>query len=148
MHQPAPVRLERRGDIALIIIDNPPVNASSQAVRQGLFAAVRETIADDQVKAAVIACAGATFVAGADIREFKNAPPPPDLPQVINVIEQSPKPFVAAIHGTALHLRVPNHSRLFKALMTAHVPGWREFELERRKGPRPIAADCPSAGDH
>jgi len=97
-----PVRVSRESDVAVILIDNPPVNASSQAVRAGLLSAVTAAFADDAVAAMVIACEGRTFVAGADIREFGKPPLEPFLTDVIKVIEQGPKPVVAAIHGTAL----------------------------------------------
>jgi 3-hydroxyacyl-CoA dehydrogenase len=97
-----PVRLLQNAPVALIEIDNPPVNATSQAVRAGLLAAVREVEWNPQIEAVVIACAGRTFVAGADIREFGQPPRKPHLPDVINAIEACSKPVVAAIHGTAL----------------------------------------------
>jgi 3-hydroxyacyl-CoA dehydrogenase len=96
------VGLERRGEIALVTIDHPPVNAASKAVRAGLMEAVREIDGDAAVKAAVVACAGSTFVAGADIREFGRPIEEPSLPTVVAAILESSKPFVAAIHGTAL----------------------------------------------
>jgi 3-hydroxyacyl-CoA dehydrogenase len=98
----APVRVEVRDGIALVLIDNPPVNASSQAVRAGLLEAVRKAEADPAAGAVVIACEGRTFVAGGDIREFGKPPLEPALPDVCNAIEASRKPVVAALHGTAL----------------------------------------------
>ena len=97
-----PVTTERRGEIALIVVDNPPVNALSQAVRQGLDEAVAAAQAEDGVEALVIAGAGRTFIAGADIREFGKPPQPPALPEVINRIEAGAKPVIVALHGTAL----------------------------------------------
>ncbi|WP_201829893.1 3-hydroxyacyl-CoA dehydrogenase NAD-binding domain-containing protein [Microvirga zambiensis] len=97
-----PVRLTSTSPVALIEIDNPPVNATSQAVRAGLLAAIQEVERNPQIEAAVIACAGRTFVAGADIREFGQPPREPHLPDVIDAIEDSSKPVVAAVHGTAL----------------------------------------------
>lgn len=97
-----PVRLVATAPVALIEIDNPPVNATSQGVRAGLLAAIQTAERDPQIEAVVIACAGRTFVAGADIREFGKAPQEPHLPDVINAIEACSKPVVAAIHGTAL----------------------------------------------
>jgi 3-hydroxyacyl-CoA dehydrogenase len=97
-----PVTRALRGDIALITIDNPPVNAASQAVREGLKREVEAAIADSKAETIVIACAGRTFTAGADIREFGKTPLPPILFEVLNVIEASTKPVVAAIQGTAL----------------------------------------------
>ncbi len=99
--RPSVVRLDRQGPVAVIVIDNPPVNASSQAVRLGLLDAIAAAEADSTVEAIVIACDGRTFVAGADVREFgKNLDP--FLPAVVQRIEDSTKPVVAAIHGTAL----------------------------------------------
>jgi 3-hydroxyacyl-CoA dehydrogenase len=100
--QTSVVRIDRQGAVALIIIDNPPVNASSQAVRQGLLDAVVTAEADPAVDAIVIACDGRTFVAGADVREFGRTGLDPILPVVVQRIEDSTKPVVAAIHGTAL----------------------------------------------
>ncbi|MBB4199258.1 3-hydroxyacyl-CoA dehydrogenase [Rhodoblastus sphagnicola] len=96
------VSIRRHDEIALVIIDNPPVNATSQAVRQGLLDAVEKINADPAVKAGVIGCAGKTFIAGGDIREFGKPPLLPHLPDVLQAIEDSGKPLVAAIHGTAL----------------------------------------------
>lgn len=90
------------GTIAVVTIDNPPVNATSHAVRQGLLDALRETEADPAIKAVVLLCAGRTFVAGADIREFGQPPKEPHLPDLLWQIEGASKPWVAAIHGTAL----------------------------------------------
>ncbi|ODT61099.1 MULTISPECIES: FAD-dependent oxidoreductase [Paracoccus] len=97
-----PVTYARQGRIGLITIDNPPVNATGQAVRAGLMEAARAFAADDQAQAAVILCAGRTWVAGADISEFGRPPQQPFLPDVITAIEALEKPVVAAIHGTAL----------------------------------------------
>lgn len=96
------VQLERRGDIALVTVDNPPVNALGHAVRAGLLAAFQQAEADPQVRAVVLVCSGRTFMAGADIREFGKPPQAPSLPEVVEVIEGSTKPSVAVIHGTAL----------------------------------------------
>ncbi|MEM7546401.1 MAG: FAD-dependent oxidoreductase [Pseudomonadota bacterium] len=96
-----PVTVTRDGDLAIITVDNPPVNALRQAVRQGLVDAVAEVDKSD-AKAAVLICAGRTFIAGADIREFDMAPMAPDLTSVVGIIEMCTKPWVAAIHGTAL----------------------------------------------
>lgn len=96
------VSLEREGDVALIRIDNPPVNAAAQPVREGLIRAVQAINADPSIKAAALYCAGRTFVAGADIREFGKPPLPPGLPDTCNAIEASETPIAAAIHGTAL----------------------------------------------
>ena len=90
------------GEIALVAVDNPPVNALKHEVRAGLAEALRRARDDDNVKGVVISCAGRTFFAGADITEFGKPPEPPSLHQVIAAIEAMPKPVVAALHGTAL----------------------------------------------
>src|SRR5437773_6010888 len=96
------VDLERRGRVAVITVNNPPVNALSQHVRQGLRDGVTQAVADSGVAAIVITCAGRTFIAGADITEFGKPPQAPSLHEVLDLIESSPKPVVAAVHGTAL----------------------------------------------
>jgi len=96
------VDLDRRGRIAVLTVNNPPVNALSHGVRQGLRDGLRQTGGDAGVAAVVIACAGRTFIAGADITEFGKPPQAPVLHEVLEAIEGSPKPVVAAIHGTAL----------------------------------------------
>jgi 3-hydroxyacyl-CoA dehydrogenase len=98
----SPISTRKYGPILLILSNNPPVNALSTAVRQGLVAAIEEAEADDEVKAVVIACEGQTFFAGADITEFGKPPQQPWLPMVVDRIEACTKPVVAAIHGTAL----------------------------------------------
>ena len=98
----SPVVLEKHGSIGVILVQNPPVNALSQAVRQGLADRLAEAVADDAIKGVVLAGDGRTFIAGADIREFGKPMQDPDLNSVIRAYEDSPKPVVAAIHGTAL----------------------------------------------
>jgi len=98
----SPIRTERHDDVLVIISDNPPVNALGAAVRQGLEAAVKQGIADDTIKVMVIRCEGKTFFAGADITEFGKPMQEPALPVLVDMIEASSKPVVAAIHGTAL----------------------------------------------
>ncbi|MBS0326708.1 MAG: enoyl-CoA hydratase/isomerase family protein [Proteobacteria bacterium] len=98
----APVATAIRDRIAVITIDRPPVNALSTAVRAGLLDAVRRAAADRDVDALVIACAGRTFIAGADLAEFDRPPEPPHLPELTQAIEDCPKPVVAALFGTAL----------------------------------------------
>ncbi|MBV8765635.1 MAG: enoyl-CoA hydratase/isomerase family protein, partial [Hyphomicrobiales bacterium] len=98
----AVVEVKRMGDIALVTIDHPPVNALSQAVRSGLSDAAKALGADSAVKAVVIAGAGRCFSAGADITEFGGGPRKPSLYQVIHDIEALPKPVVAAMHGASL----------------------------------------------
>src|SRR5689334_5098699 len=96
------VKLERHDDIAIVTVDSPPVNALSAAVRGGIQQCIRSAIADPEVKGIVLTCAGRTFIAGADITEFGKPPKPPGLNEVLADMENSPKPIVAAIHGTAL----------------------------------------------
>jgi 3-hydroxyacyl-CoA dehydrogenase len=98
----ASVDLRRDGEIAIITADNPPVNALKHEVRAGLAEALRQARNDAAVKGVVIACAGRTFFAGADITEFGKPPQAPGLGEVIAAIENMPKPVVAALHGTAL----------------------------------------------
>lgn len=96
------ITTRKDGEILVVTSNNPPVNALGQAVRAGLADAMAEAAADDRVKAVVIACEGRTFFAGADITEFGKPPVGPSLPEVIDTIEASSKPVIAAIHGTAL----------------------------------------------
>jgi 3-hydroxyacyl-CoA dehydrogenase len=110
------VNLERHGDVLVAVADNPPVNALSADVRLGLKAAIEEAARDDAIRAVVIACAGKTFFAGADITEFGKPPVEPLLPQLTDKIEASHKPVVAAIHGTALgggcEVAIASHYRI------------------------------------
>jgi 3-hydroxyacyl-CoA dehydrogenase len=120
------VRVERRRDIAVIEIDNPPVNATSQAVRAGLAAAIAAVADDAAVAAIIIAAARRTFVAGADIKEQGRPLQPPFLPEVCNAIEACPKPVVAAIHGNALgggfELALAAHARIATADARVGLP--------------------------
>jgi len=94
--------LTNDGEIAVVTLNSPPVNALSAAVRDGLVAGFRQAKADPSVKAIVLICEGKTFIAGADISEFGGAMKGASLFDVQKEIEESPKPVVAAIHGTAL----------------------------------------------
>jgi 3-hydroxyacyl-CoA dehydrogenase len=96
------VHVQARGDVCVITIDNPPINATSLAVRQGLMAAISEFKHNADFQAAVIVGAGSTFVAGADIRQFGQPMQEPTLPDVIRAVEDCGKPVVAALHGAAL----------------------------------------------
>jgi 3-hydroxyacyl-CoA dehydrogenase len=106
MNEPAspslPVRVEREGSVAVVTIDNPPVNALSQAVRKELLQAFRAFANDSGVTGIVLIGAGRDFVAGADIREMDGTPLEPSLPEVIRAMEACPQPIVAAIGGNAL----------------------------------------------
>jgi 3-hydroxyacyl-CoA dehydrogenase len=94
--------LTREGDVAVLTIDSPPVNALSADVRNGLRDGVALAAGDSAVKAIVVICAGRTFIAGADIAEFGKPPKGASLPELQATLEGGPKPVIAAIHGTAL----------------------------------------------
>ena len=96
------VKIQTEGRIAIIEINSPPVNALSHKVREGIMRSLQIANEDKAVKAIVLSCAGRTFIAGADIREFGLPPKAPHLPDVVAALEASPKLVVAAIHGTAL----------------------------------------------
>jgi 3-hydroxyacyl-CoA dehydrogenase len=98
----SPVARNLHGNVLVVSIDHPPVNALSVDVRQGLVEAIDAAQADTAVAAVLIVGAGRNFIAGADIREFGKPPLPPLLPAVCNRIEACAKPVVAAIHGAAL----------------------------------------------
>ncbi len=97
----SPVNYTLTENIGVVTIDSPPVNALSQAVRQGLMEAM-DTAAADASEAVLIICKGRTFIAGADITEFGKPLMDPWLPEVVDRIEAMNKPVIAAIHGTAL----------------------------------------------
>src|SRR5271165_5146811 len=97
-----PVRIEHAGEVALVLIDHPPVNALSHPVRVALLDAVQRLAEAPGVRAVVLACEGRTFVAGADIREFDGAASPPLAGDIAAALDACPKPVVAAMHGTAL----------------------------------------------
>lgn len=110
------ISIEQSGDIALICINNPPVNASGLLVRQGLMAAITDLNATAEVKVIAIYATGRTFVAGADIKEFGKPPVEPFLPDVFNAIEASSIPVISILHGTALgggfELALATHARI------------------------------------
>ena len=107
------VDLSIEGEVALVTINSPPVNALSQAVREGLKRGVEAAEANGAVKAIVIICDGRTFIAGADISEFGKPPAPPHLPEALDAMENASKPVIAALHGTAL-------GGGFEVALTAH----------------------------
>ncbi len=90
------------GDIAVLTVDSPPVNALSAAVRDGIRDGMVKAGADPNAKAIVLICGGRTFIAGADISEFGKPPSGASLPETQAAIENAPKPVIAALHGTAL----------------------------------------------
>ncbi|MDM9620619.1 3-hydroxyacyl-CoA dehydrogenase NAD-binding domain-containing protein [Rhizobium sp. S96] len=96
------VTITHNGEIAVVTVDNPPVNALSQDLRQSLWDAAETLDNDPSVRAVVLICAGRTFIAGADVNEFGKPPMPPHLPDLVKRIERATKPWIAAIHGSAL----------------------------------------------
>lgn len=122
------VTVTNRDGVAVIMLQSPPVNGLGFAVRSGLQAALEAATADDAVDALVVTGAGKMFSGGADIREFGQSPPPgtPHLPMVIDAIEASEKPVVAAIHGFALggglELALGCHVRLAAAGTRVALP--------------------------
>ena len=96
------VSVSKQGGIAVVTLDNPPVNALSFHLREPLDLAMKQLRDDDSVDAMVLICAGRTFIAGADITEFGKPMQRPGLPDLIETLESFKKPTVAAIHGTAL----------------------------------------------
>jgi 3-hydroxyacyl-CoA dehydrogenase len=107
------VDLAIEGEVAVVTINSPPVNALSQAVRDGLKRGVEAAEANGAVRAITIICEGRTFIAGADISEFGKPPAPPQLPEALDAIENARKPVIAALHGTAL-------GGGFEVALTAH----------------------------
>ena len=96
------VRSQQFGNVTVLTVDNPPVNALSHAMRSELFETLQAAEADANAQAIVLVCAGRTFIAGADISEFGKPLGEPTLQAIIDVIESGQKPVIAAIHGTAL----------------------------------------------
>jgi 3-hydroxyacyl-CoA dehydrogenase len=122
----SPISTKMHGDVLVITSNNPPVNALGIAVRQGLVEAIQGAGEDEAVKAVVIICQGPTFFAGADITEFGKPMIMPMLPQVVDIIEDCPKPVVAAIHGTAfgggLEVALASHYRVADPKAKLGVP--------------------------
>lgn len=120
------VDIDIRGGIARVTIDNPPVNALGQAVREGLLRACADLAERPDLKAVVLHCAGRSFVAGADINELGKPPSAPFLPDVLSAIESAPVPWIAAIHGTALggglELAMACHGRVADAQAKLGLP--------------------------
>ncbi|HEY3815106.1 MAG TPA: 3-hydroxyacyl-CoA dehydrogenase NAD-binding domain-containing protein [Caulobacteraceae bacterium] len=133
----AVVDLSTQDRIAVLTVDYPPVNALSADVRAGLDEGVRRAGADAGVDAIVLSCAGRTFIAGADITEFGKPPRDPSLPALLDTIEASPKPVVAAIFGTALG----------GGLETALASHWRVASADAKLGlPEVKLGLLPGAG--
>jgi 3-hydroxyacyl-CoA dehydrogenase len=120
------VTREDRDGVAVLTIDNPPVNALGQAVRRQLLAAARDIEADSTIKAVVLTGQGRFFVGGADIREFDHQPEEPHLPDVIDAIDRSSKPWIAAVNGPAIgggaELALGCHYRVMLASAAISLP--------------------------
>ncbi|TZG24958.1 enoyl-CoA hydratase/isomerase family protein [Sphingomonas montanisoli] len=118
--------LEMDGEVAVVTVDYPPVNVLSAAVRQGVAAALDQAGQDDAVKAVVLICAGKTFFAGADITEFGKPLAEPTIRQLEEIVEDTPKPVIAAMHGTALgggfELALSAHYRVASAPAKMGLP--------------------------
>ncbi|MGE0586781.1 MAG: 3-hydroxyacyl-CoA dehydrogenase NAD-binding domain-containing protein [Flavobacteriaceae bacterium] len=121
-----PVTSEIDGGIGIVRVDNPPVNALSNAVRAGIAMSIDMLERDERVGAIVILCAGRTFIAGADITEFGKPRQPPSLAEICDRIEASAKPVVAALHGTALgggfEVALACHHRIALARASVGLP--------------------------
>jgi 3-hydroxyacyl-CoA dehydrogenase len=96
------VLIDHKGPLAIITIDNPPVNALSHAVRNELTDCLKEALSDPDTRAIILICHGRTFIAGADISEFGKPPRAPHLPDVLQALDSCPLPLIAAMHGTVL----------------------------------------------
>ncbi|HET6969799.1 MAG TPA: enoyl-CoA hydratase-related protein, partial [Phenylobacterium sp.] len=150
------------GDVAVLTVNHPPVNALSHSVREGLWDGVQRALADDGVKALVIRGGGTTFVAGADITEFgtPKSRAEPRLQDIQTALEESPKPTVAAIHGTALggglELALTCHARVAVASAKVGLPEVKlgllpgaggTVRLPRLVGPQ-AALELITSGEH
>ena len=96
------VNVSMQGDIAVVTVDSPPVNTLTREVRAGLQAAFASLRGNAAVKGIVLACAGKTFLSGGDMREFETGILEPGYHEVLRLIEDSPVPVVAALHGTVM----------------------------------------------
>ncbi|HWP11795.1 MAG TPA: enoyl-CoA hydratase/isomerase family protein, partial [Ramlibacter sp.] len=146
------------GEIAVVMIDSPPVNAVNQSVRAGLKRVFTELREKPQVKAVVLGCAGKTFVAGADIKEFDTGIAAPGYHEVLRLIEDSPVPVVAAVHGTALgagtEIALASHYRVAHAgarfglpeLSLGIIPGAGGTQRLPRVVPLAVALDMTLTG--
>jgi 3-hydroxyacyl-CoA dehydrogenase len=158
----AVLNYELDGDVAILTIDNPPVNALSYSVRVGLHEGLARAVAAPTVKAIVLMCAGRTFSAGADITEFGRAggPEEPRVRRIVMEIEASTKPVVAALHGTALggglELALSCHWRIARGDAKFGLPevnigvipgGGGTQRLPRLVGPA-IAMEIITSGKH
>src|SRR5690554_5631155 len=154
------VSYEAKGTVGVVTVNSPPVNALSQGVRAGILGGIQAGIANASVSAIVLTCAGRTFIAGADITEFGKPPREPSLKEVIDTMEASTKPVIAAIHGTALggglETALGCHYRVAVASAKVGLPEVKLGLLPGAGGtqrlPRvvgvPIALDLITSGEH
>jgi 3-hydroxyacyl-CoA dehydrogenase len=146
------------GDIAVVSIDSPPVNAVNQSVRAGLKQVFTELRGKSAIKAIVFSCAGKTFIAGADIKEFDTGIAAPGYHEVLRLIEDSPVPVIAAVQGTALgagteialacHYRVAHEGARFglPELSLGIIPGAGGTQRLPRLVPLDVALDMMLSG--
>ena len=161
MSEASPVRLEKDGDIGVIVVDYPPVNALGPGVADGIIASINRGNADPSIRAMVLIGAGRSFIAGADIRGFGTGRKrPPIGSRTYDVMDASPKPIVAAIHGYALggglenamgcHYRiaVPSAKVGLPEVLIGILPGGGGTQrLPRLAGPK-VALEMISSGRH
>jgi 3-hydroxyacyl-CoA dehydrogenase len=154
------VRFENVDGIGVITIDNPPVNALSPGVPEGIVAGVERGNADPAIRAMVLIGAGRSFIAGADIRQFGNRPRPVMGKRPHDVLDASAKPVVAAIHGYALgggfEIALASHYRIavpgarvgLPEVLIGILPGSGGTQrLPRLVGPK-AALDLITSGRH
>ena len=161
MSQSAVVRLEKENDVGVIVVDYPPVNALGPGVADGIIDALNRANADPSIRAMVLLGAGRSFIAGADIRGFGTGRRrPPVGSRTYDVLDASPKPVVAAIHGYALggglenamacHYRiaVPSAKVGLPEVQIGIIPGGGGTQrLPRLVGPR-VALEMITSGRH
>ncbi len=152
------VTYSMENDIAIVMIDSPPVNAVDQSVRAGLKQVFTELREKSGINAIVLGCAGKTFVAGADIKEFNTGIAAPGYHEVLRLIEDSPVPVIAAVHGTALgagteialacHYRVAHEGARFglPELSLGIIPGAGGTQRLPRVVPLDVALDMTLSG--
>ncbi|TAL03661.1 MAG: 3-hydroxyacyl-CoA dehydrogenase [Rhodospirillaceae bacterium] len=158
----AAVNYETDGDVAILTIDNPPVNALAYPVRVGLRDGLARALGDANVKAVVLICAGRTFSAGADFTEFSQpgGPKEPRVRQIVQTIEASAKPIIAALHGTALgggfelamscHWRIAHRSTMIglPEVNIGVIPGGGGTQRTPRLAGPEVALEMTTSGKH
>lgn len=131
------VSFDVRGDVGVIVIDRPPVNAIDVSVRDGICKVLDKALAEPAVKVILLACAGRTFLSGADLNELNGAIEAPTYYDTLDRLEASPKPVVAVLHGTAMG----------GGLETALACHYRAAVIEARMGmPEITLGIVPGAG--